>query len=552
MSVRHSNPAGLVLLLTGLILLLISCHRYFMPVKQDTGSPSASGSFISTNSQQKYFILRKGTASYAIRDIAVNQQSMTLSGHLAAVPPAHQLYLKAVNNKFRYKDNEGGSILNEIHIYVQDKSVTDTNGTWTLPLDQIVRIEVIQHDRKRTTSSYVLGGVGIGLGVLVLAGVIIALTKSSCPFISVYDGEQYNLQGELFGGAVNARLERTDYVPLQARALDGHFELRISNELKERQYTNFADLLLIEHPAGVQVLPAENGELYSISTSIKPTAAVLNTRINLLNEVIGKDDQYCNFNDSSNPSGINELQLSFPKQNNLREAKLLLQLKNSYWFDYLYGEFTRQFGSSYSSWQAQQQARPVKEMIRWTEEQAIPLQVAVLTTSGWKEITKIKTVGPLAQRRLVIPVSVEDLPGETIQVRLSTGFMFWELDEASMDYTATNRYPVTRLYPSTAVDENGLSVLNELRLEDSLYLRQPVPGNFATITYNWNRQPAAGNVYSVILHTRGYYEPVRDYNGPAATEALKKFREPGALARFSLSRYQQIPKDHQVIALETR
>lgn len=552
MSVRHSNSAGLVFLLTGLILILISCHRYFMPVQQDTGNPSASGSFISANSQQKYFILRKGAISYTIRDIVVNQQSMTLSGHLTAVPPDHQLYLNAGKNKMKYKDNEGGSILNEIHIYVPDKSITDTNGTWTLPLDQIVRIEVIQHDRKRTTSSYVLGGIGIGLGVMVLAGVIIALTKSSCPFISVYDGEQYNLQGELFGGAVNHKLERTDYVPLQANAINGRFELRISNELKERQYTNFADLLLIEHPSGIQVLPGEDGELYSISPGIKPTAAILNSRTVLLNEVSARDEKYCSFNDSSNQSGINELQLSFPKQNNLREAKLLLQLKNSYWFDYLYGEFTRQFGSSYSSWQAQQQARPVKEMIRWTEEQAIPLQVAVHTSAGWKEITKIKTVGPLAQRRLVIPVPVEDLSGETIQVRLSTGFMFWELDEAAMDYTITNRYPVNRLQPATAVDENGISVINELRQEDSLYLRQPVPGNYATITYNWNRQPAAGNVYSVILHTRGYYEPVREYSGPVATEELKKFREPGALARFSLSRYQQIPKEHQVIALETR
>jgi hypothetical protein len=552
MSVLNSTIASRTLVSTALILLLISCHRFFMPVQQNTGSPAASGNYIAANSQQKYFILRKGVNSYAIRDIIVDQQAMTLSGHLSPVPAEHQLYLNAEKSKMRYKDNEGGNILNEIHIYVQDKSVIDTQGQFTLPLDQIVRIEVIQHDRKRTTSSYVLGGIGIGLGVMVLAGVIIALTKSSCPFISVYDGQQYNLQGELFGGAVNHTLERTDYVPLQATAHNGRFELRISNELRERQYTNFANLLLVEHPAGIQVLPGENGELYSTGSTVKPATALLNDRISVLDEIRNKDDKYCGFNDSSTHTGINELLLTFPNQSNRKEAKLVLQLKNAYWFDYLYGEFTRQFGSSYSSWQEQQKTRPAAEMIRWTEEQSIPVKVTVLTGKGWQEITRIKTVGPLAQRRLVIPLPSADLKDEKIQVKLSTGFMFWELDEVSMDFTADNRYPVTRLRPVTAIDENGVSVINELREDDSLYLRQPLPGNYATITYNWNRQPATGNVYSIILHTKGYYEPVREYSGTPATNELKKFREPGALARFSLSRYQQIPKEHQVIALETR
>lgn len=548
MSVRKFNPAGPVIFMA-LLFSFVSCHRYFMPVTENTGSPSGSGQFITANSPQKYFILRKGESSYALKDIVVDKTALTLSGRLSVVDPSHLLYLNTGRNNFKYKDTESGTILNEVHIFVPDNVSVDTTRTWVLPLDQISKIEVIQHDRKRTNSSYVLGGIGIGLGVMVLAGVIIALTKSSCPFISVNDGNQFNLQGELFGGAVNAQLEREDYVPLKASPVEGRYELRISNELKERQYTNFADLLLVEHPSNVTVYADEDGQWYSVQQPVAPIAALLNNQAGVLNSISRKDDVFCSFNDTTAASGINELQLSFPKNPGRGPAKLILHLKNSYWFDYLYGEFTRHFGSSYASWQQQQKSRPAAEMIRWTEEQQIPMSVALKTSDGWKEIRKIKTPGPLANRTIVIPFTPEDANGETLDLRLSTGFMFWELDYAAIDFSANTTYPVTRLHPSGAVDEKGVSVMKELATGDDLYLSQPEAGSYATITYDWNRQAQPGYVYSVILHTKGYYEPIREYSGEPQMATLNKFREPGAMARFSLERYRQIPKEHSIIAL---
>ncbi len=551
MSVRLFSPAGLIPI-SVLLFGFVSCHRYFMPVTENTGSPSGSGQFISTNSPQKYFILHKGESSYALKQIVVDQTALTLSGRLSAVDPSHQLYVNTERNNFKYKDNEIGAILNEVHIYVQENVSIDSTRTWVLPLDQISKIEVIQHDRKRTNSSYVLGGIGIGLGVMVLAGVIIALTKSSCPFISVNDGNQFNLQGELFGGAVNAQLEREDYVPLKAVPVEGRYELRISNELKERQFTNFADLLLVEHPAHVAVYADEDGQWYSVQQPVAPSVARLNNQAGILNTISRKDDVYCSFNDTTMSSGINELQLSFPKYTGEGPARLILHLKNSYWFDYLYGEFTRNFGSSYTSWQQQQKNRPAAEMIRWTEEQQIPLTVAMKTTTGWKEIRKIKTPGPLANRTIVIPFTPAEQGAEQLDIRLSTGFMFWELDYAAIDYSANTVYPVTRLHPAGAVDEKGVSVMKELAAGDDLYLSQPEAGSYAIITYDWNRQAQPGYVYSVILHTKGYYEPIREYSGKPQMATLNTFREPGAMARFSLDRYLQIPKEHSIIALNNQ
>lgn len=534
--------------LFSILFCFSSCSRFFMPVRETSTDPASSGQFISGQADQKYFIIRKGNSYYHLQHIVVDKTKMVLTGDLSAVDKNHQLYLNTRNYSLKYKDDQADAILNEVHIYVTDKTLIDSTKNWVLPLDQIVQIEVIRHDKKRTNSSYILGGIGIGLGVLVLAGVIIALTKSSCPFISVMEDGQYVLQGELFGGAVNRQLERTDYVPLRAVPVNGRYWLRISNELRERQFTNFADLLIVEHPEKQLVFLDEKGQPVVVSTAQPPTQALLNTT-DIRSEILAKDARYCGFDDSTATSGINNIQLQFSKINTATNATLLLSLKNSYWFDYLYGEFTQKFGSSYAKWQEKQKNSPAAEQIRWTEEQHIPLSVAVKTAAGWMEVKKLKSVGPLANRTMAIPVPLEQVTGDKIEIRLTTGFMFWELDYAAMDFTATTDYPVTRLSPVSATDQDGLSCLPELSHDDSLYLSQPEAGQYADISYAWNRLPGDGNTFSVFLHTKGYYVPVRNYSGDPDFGTLYKFRTPGELARFSLQQYKQIPNNESIIVL---
>lgn len=55
--------------------------------------------------------------------------------------------------------------------------------------------DMLLRDKGRTTMSYVLGGLGITAGVFAIAVVIVAATKSSCPFVSAYDGKDVSLAG---------------------------------------------------------------------------------------------------------------------------------------------------------------------------------------------------------------------------------------------------------------------------------------------------------------------------------------------------------------------
>lgn len=538
-----------------LALINLGCSNYYKPVTANTINTDVTGKIITAESS-KYFILRQGTNSYALKNITIDNEKMTLNATLETVSDLHMLYLKAKNERYRYhkgdKENQESGVLNEVHIYSNNTEPLDVTKAFVLPLGQIQKIEVIEHDRSRTTTSYVLGGVGIGLGVVAVTTVIVALTKSSCPFVSVYDGDQYSVQGELFGGAVNRNLERSDYLPLKIKPVQGEFRLRISNELKERQYTNYADLVVIEHAGNVQAGYGTDGNIYTLSNPVTPITAKLNESRDILKTISQEDGLTCNFDDTLSTSATNEVTLSFQQPVNQQKSKLVLGLKNAYWFDYLFGEFTRYFGSRYSAWQKKQENGDPEKMKQWIREQQIPLHIFISTATGWKELVQLNTIGPLTNRQVIIPVDIPTGKNAPVKIKLSTGFMFWELDYALMDFSADEPVTTTTLHPYYAVDEKGIDVISELSGNDEKYVVQPAPGNFATLKYSYNRPVVPGRSYSVVLSTKGYYEPVREYTGKANIRLLKSFKEPGALAAFSKNKYQSILRNETIIALNRR
>jgi hypothetical protein len=396
----------------------------------------------------------------------------------------------------------------------------------------------------------VLGGVGITLGVAVVAAVIVALTKSSCPFVSVFNGQEYLVQGELFGGAVNRRLERADYLPLDAGIKNGEIQLRISNELKERQFTDYADLMVIENHHNSKAYIGPDNKIYQVSKPTLPNSAVLNNTKDVLNAITKVDGISCNFDDTLNPMAKNEIKLSFMPEGNIKNGKLLLSLKNSYWFDYLYGEFTSHFGSYYNKWQKKQSKRPAEEMIQWTKDQQIPLSVNLISSTGIREIRRLNTIGPLAYRQVMIPIDRPENSKEPFIIILQTGFMFWELDYAAMDFTKDDTYTITTIKPYSALDEKGNDVLSLIINQDGQFLSQPEAGSYVTLKYKYNKLMTADKSYSLILATKGYYEPIRAYSGHPDLAFLKKFKQPGAMADFSLRKYQFIKNNESVIALK--
>ncbi len=530
-----------------ILLLLISgaCHTYYKATPARTGSTGeAAVSIDSLQKHNRYFILRNGNVAYSINNPRLSEDKRSMNCQLDILPPSHQLHLvRGLKGKMQYKKSsiEGLHVLSEVHFYTPYDS-TAREGSYSLLLDRVQKIEVIEHDKKRTTSSYVIGALGYTLGAVAVVGIIIAATKSSCPFVSAYDGNEFSLQGEIYGGAIYPQLARHDYIPLKMAPLpDGTLQLKITNELKERQYTDMADLLVITHDKNTKVLADEKGNLHSIFSPQAPTKALLGNNKNVLSALLkAGDNELLYMDDSSRTDAGNEVILKFNKPPNASKGKLVLTLKNSYWLDLLYGELAKGFGTYYASYMKEQKTKPAAELLKWVKEQQIPLEISVKTKDGWKKITDITTIGPLANRAIVVPVELLPTTEPITEIKLSAGFMFWEIDYAAMDFTSETSISVQKLSPRKATDETGKNVLSQLEKEDDHYLEQPEIGNAATLVYKTKINTDISKTQTYILHAKGYYEHIRDFKNKPDINFLSQFRQPNAFPVYGMHLYKKV------------
>jgi hypothetical protein len=125
-----------------------------------------------------------------------------------------------------------------------------------------------------------------------------------------------------------------------------------------------------------------------------------------------------------------------------------------------------------------------EKLSQWQADQGIPLSVYLETAKGWELIDNIESVGPLASRDLVVPVNLSEMRAkEQIRIKLSSGFMFWEVDYAGMDYTASVPVKLEKCKPATAINEKNQDMRTALSETDNLYLQQLQPGTAVMITY---------------------------------------------------------------------
>ncbi len=526
------------------IAFLAACHTFYKATTVNTGSnANTAGSIDSLKLQSRYFVLRNGNNAYYMNNIVLSGDQKTLECTLDTLPPSHKLHLvNGRHGRMQYKrsDSSDRQVLNEVHLYITQDN-TATLGHYTLPLDKVQKIEVLEYDKKRTTNSYVIGAVGFTLGAVLVSTVIILATKSSCPFVSAYDGNEFTLQGEIYGGAIYPQLARYDFLPLKmATTDDGSLQLKISNELKERQYTDMAELWVINHNKNSKVLADEAGNLYSIAQPQVSISARLNNKKEVSAALKKRDDYSVLYmDDTTTADAHNEVVMQFKKPAGATKGKLVLDLKNSYWLDLLYGELAKGFGRYYETYLKKQRNKPASELLKWTQEQQIPLEVSVKTTEGWKKVTSITTTGPLAAREIVVPIDVSKSGGPFSEIKLSSGFMFWEIDYAAMDYSADEPFTVQKLSPILATDELGKNVLELLQREDGHYLEQPLIGNIVTLTYKTSSAEKE-KTQTYILKTKGYYEHIRDFKTRPNITFLRQFTKPNAFPIYGRALYKKI------------
>ncbi|HEX6845706.1 MAG TPA: hypothetical protein VF144_01950 [Chitinophagaceae bacterium] len=546
---HHQKKVAAFALLFITINYFFGC-TYYKPIAAEAyNDQTKQTSLRELNAQGKYFILRQGGYSYALTNVVLDETRMTLSAKPDQIPPEHSVYTShKEKDKYKYLKSKGeGVVLTEVHIYTSDTSRVDTSLAYTFPLSNVKKIEMIEFDKKKSNASTAKGIVFTTIGAALLALTIVAATSepdppppsstvSSCPYISAYDGENYDLQGEIYSASIYQPLQKDDYLPMQLKTVNGDYNIKISNELQEIQHTDFADLLVVEHSKDVQLLVNPDGRIFSISNPVEPESATLNNNISIRNDLLKKDNYHCFFKDDNNRQSTEDLFITFTNDLKAKKGKLILSGKTSSWVNYLFGEFSKGFGTYYKKWAKEQEKKPAAELEKWSEEQNIPLTVSIKTANGWQELQKLKAVGPLLNRDMIIPV---DLPENgPVEFKVSCGYLFWELDYVAMDYTPDADFTVNRIKPYMAVDEKGTNVLSSILNPDKQYLVQPEIGNAAILSYK-SIAPKKGMTQSFFLHSSGYYTHIRNFKGSPKTAFLKSFEQPGALAAFSRQKFAE-------------
>ena len=530
----------LMVLLYTSALFIFACNQYYKVTPRAYHNVQEKSTEIdSLRNANRYFILRNGADAYALSGISLSQDNQTLQAKLDTIPKDLTYHL---GNKDRTRTSpvSKNTPLNQVHLFI-DFDSTITYNTNSLALSKVKKIEIIEHDQRRTANASIGTGAAIVGGTLLLVGIIALATKSSCPFVSAYDGEGFSLQGEIYGGAIYPQLARNDYLPLKMRPLpDGSLQVKISNELKERQYTDMAHLWVITHRHNTQVFADEHGALHEVALSEKPVYAKLNEKKDVLESVSNaNDDKLTLMDDSSRIDGVNDLVLRFKRTSNDTTALLLLTAKNSYFLDMLYGKIAQGLGTYYTSYVQEQKTKSAALLQQWIAEQKLPLQVSVKTGKSWAPVTMLPTIGPLASRQMLVPIPLPKAGSEEVEIKLSCGFYFWEIDEVKLAMKLPQQLEVQKLSPAKAIDHRGKGVTEQLAAQDKIFLEQPAIGDVTTITYKPKLSLKDGYKQTYILHANGYYEHIREFKNAPDIKFLSQFKSPGSMSKYGMELYQQ-------------
>ncbi|WP_157503256.1 hypothetical protein [Mangrovimonas xylaniphaga] len=516
--------------------LIIGCSYY--NVRDIATTPDTISNEIANFSRTyNYIVIHTKGHIWHLNDFSLNEENGTISGISAPLLESH-VSLKPRENKRVHRYSNDQSPFNELHFYVDYTEAPQFGTEVSFPFSDITSISVNDKNTGRTTAN-ILGGT---VAVIALVAVIVALTKSSCPFLYVKDGNEYQFAGELYPGIITPNMQCDDYLKLpDMKVTNNTYDIKVTNELKEVQHTDFLELVEISHSPDISVLMDQSGNPKTFSKLHAPKQAVVHGVKTDLDLVLEKDSRPFQFNNElDSDTSVRGVDFLFEKPKvATNQAKLYLSVKNSLWLDYVFGKFNEQFGTYYPEFQKQQQTSSKRKSLDWIEAQHIPLTIYVKTTNGWELVERLRTVGPMAYRDLAVAVDMSKVEGEQLAVRLETGFMFWEVDYIGIDYSENVDLAIEHITPYKAIDQQGRDVTETLLTADSNYLIQPNVGDEVTISFpiESNANPSKRTYF---LRNRGYYNYIRQYDKEPDFQKLKLFREAEAFTDFSKYEYEAL------------
>jgi hypothetical protein len=450
--------------------------------------------------------------------------------------------ITTVNGESVSFDPPGGSI--------KDKTLrASVNKTlYEIPLDQVQRYWV---KRKELSKGRTIGLVAAVAVVGVIAGVAATQSgssstpKSSCPFIYSWNGGEYVLDAESYGGAITRGLERDDYSELEHLSPDsGFYRVMVTNEADETEFTNLMELQVVDHPARTQVVPDESGTYHIVTAPQRPILARDSSGRNLLRWLQAPDRLIWEPEATVDAKGTvrDEITMTFPKPKDASIATLVTNAATGTWGAFMMRESLAIHGRDLDAWyQSIDDNQKDREALLWwsLREELYELKVYVKEPTGWQLRGIMPGGGPVVAQNGVVLLDVSHVPGDELQVQIRPPKGFWALNYFAVDYSRESAPRVEKLQPVNAEDESGRNVLPELSRVDDSYYTMPKQGNRAYVTF-----PAPplrpGMSRTVFLHSRGYYRLHLTPQGEPNTAVLLEMGQVAdTAARLAAMRYSQ-------------
>lgn len=477
---------------------------------------------------------------------SMNQRQ--LSGYIGVLSKEESKTIRTIEGKKAER-------LSQYHIIMslkKDYAKTLPDSAYAMiAMDQVEKIEIYESDPAGSVVRTVLLVAGIIAGVWLTLIIIFLITKGeSCPFIYAENPGGRVFEGEIYSGATYPQLERHDWLPLPHLKPTGEtYRIAIANEVKEAQHTNLLELVAVDHPLRAIVLFDKYGRLHTMPDLQAPLGAVAADGQDIREQILREDSlRYLGPPDNNTPDASETLILQFRRPPGAREAKLVINAKNSMWMDYAHRLMVDEFGEYAGKIRENFLKKSAGELQNWMLRQNLPLTVWLETAPGqWERADHFNLAGPMALKRDVLTLDLSKVKGEQIRVKLSTGFKFWEIDYVGMDFTPDQAVQVQTLAPVSAVDRTGADLTAALRADDALYYDQPNVGDEAVVTF-----PAPplqpGLKRSVLLHSKGHYQILREpAPGKPSPRYLKQFARKNAFPVFAREQWRATMRSENLV-----
>jgi hypothetical protein len=517
-----------LIVLCAFLIMISGCMNYYK-AKKTNEPPKAA--IVKLQNDKKFIILHKDLNAWHFTDIVIGEDY--ISGTISRLTGHEKYKTTKPSGVNRYLSKERSEVLNEVHIYVTDFT-QQPDSLVSIPLAAVNKIEVYDPAKGATFASWISP-----VGAVALFVIILALTKSSCPFIYVTDGSSSGFIGEIYSGAIYPSLERNDYLLLpEAKRGQKEYKIKMTNEMHEIQNTNLIELNVFDHPAGTRVFVDKYGNYQTTGILQAPVEATNLNGENILEIIKDKDTlSYLGDKPGKNTQLKDGIILKFNRPDNSGSAKLVVNAKSSFWLDYVFTRFHELFGKEYDCWVDKQQKVSPKKMKNWMLEQNIPLSVYIEKKGRWQFVDYYNIVGPMAAKEDILSFDISDIHTNYIKIKLEYGTLFWEVDYAAIDYT--KNIPVTRRTAQfeSAIDNNEKDVKNLMTASDLFYYVMPEVGDAVNMTFSIPEPVNAQQTF--ILHSKGFYKILLNLTGEQQKRELLPFMRKGHFTEFSNEIFQK-------------